>query len=865
MAAEQESSKKVHHVEVKNCKYVFIGDGTIFTPSEDDVSNTKDAIETLTTLCILPGKPFHKCYLRTDELQKIMSWYNEMSNSEDKMCVSTVYLTGPPGSGKTQIARQFGEQFSKKIPSYKNYRPLVLTLNTDSVESLLQSTKNVLDKLGLTKGLEIPKDDNETNLVRLYVGELGKVLKKYPGKWLLILDNMFRDVEINILPKPGSEDWGEGNILVTSQDSDLVPACHEFARHYSLGSGMDKSAALDLLRNVSGISTDEFAVELAEELEFFPLSLACAATYVGQMIADRPSSGFSWKHFLALYREKREALTYRTYAAFNVYPHSMAVAARLAVKRLAECSDVLRHTFHFLSYCTLSPVPLILVSNFVQARLTSKDIPFEEIQAEISRCSLLLNVLSGFQSVETIKFHQVIGEAFKYLREEPGCIENLDEEATRKNYVFVLKSLNESLKASIPNYDSRSVAVKVLVSPHLKSFISYGKSKEWNVSAEFVVALSYLGDSLYHVPGITEAERIACLELAREISGNLPQPITNISYCQILKGLGFYYREADQLDKSVVVLKQALALTENQYDAAWLALKSSILNVLSWTYKLQMKLDVAEQTMRESIEILNQAGDRQEQIVERLCNLAIIYREKCEMERAKETADEARELAETTTDEWHLSRAQAANYSAKIYLRCAEMNDDLAQKQELLIASRNLHAEALNIYENVLGQNHIYVAGVCMTYAVVNKELKACNVALEQVERAVKIYSDVEHTVLNSALCYKTEVLLAVGNASKEAEQTIKRSIELSNCARARFLLAQVYLQQKRFKEARDIFKEVLTRWNSGILPATHVWVKLAQKLKAECDRGILKQYLPIIVMVVVVLVSVLLGYWLNS
>ena len=794
------------------------------------------------------------------------SLFERMSDTGE-LRVTTLYLTGPPGSGKTQLARQFGIQFWKSTSSSEDSRPIVLTLSVDSMKSLLQSTKKLLDELGITKTLEITKDDQEKNLARLYLEELRKLVKQYPGKWLLILDNMFRGEEINsILPQPGSEDWGRGKVIVTSQDSDLAPACHEYAKSYSLKTGMNESDALNLLTRVSDIDVDEFAVELAKELEYFPLSLACSATYVADMVADRSSSDFSWKQFLILYRDHKEDITYRTFAAFNVYPFSMLVTSRLAAKRFAECSEVLSHTFDFLSYCALSPVPLVVVSNFVKARLTPKRFNSEEIKAEISRCSLILRAPTGFVAVESITFHQVMGEAFKHVREEPDSTNSLDVEARRKKYISMLKSLIESLDAAMPNYDSRSVVLKILASPHVKSFVSYGNSKTWNNCAEFVVLLQHLADSLYHVPGIREAERIKYLELAYEIAGNLPHPVKDIRYCLVLKSLGFYYREAHHLDKSVGVLNQALALTENQSGNTWLALKSSTLNVLSWTYKLQMKLDLSEQTMKKSIEIAKQAfGEQHEEIVERLCNLAIVYREKYQMEKAKETVDEACRLAEKATDERHLTRAQAANYSAKIYLRCAEVNDNSEEKHEFLTTSLKLHSEALEIYEKVLGENHIYVAGVCMTYAMVNKELKAYSLALEQVERAVKIYSDIEHVALSSALRYKTEVLLALGNAGKEAEQSIQRSIELSNCGRARFLLASALLQQKRFQEARAIFKEVLTRWKSGVLPPNHIWVKQAEKLKAECDREIVKISFPQIIIIICVIVSVVLGFLMYS
>ena len=695
-----------------------------------------------------------------------MSIY-ESIGGENGPCLTSIYLTGPPGSGKTQLARQFGKRFLEDTPVVDNDQRVVLTINVHSLQSALEEMKKLLQQLNLLKSVTIRTQcDNDTKRLELYMEKLREILSIYPGEWLLILDNIFHQNIADKMPHGGQENWGNGKILVTTQNNELIPPVgHIYAREFSLQEGLAEDDALSLLREVSGQDTDKFASTLAKEVESFPQSLACVATYVGQMYRDRPGC-YSWKQFLEVYRKDAASMDFSKFEKSNPnYPNSMAASVTIAARQFAESSKVLLHAFKLLSYCTTNPIPLIIVSEFVESSLSGHHLIRDEIMREISGCSLLSNGSSSSETVESVKFHQVVGEA---LRNEYAPAKGTDG---KKEYASFLRLLQKSLEKAIPDYDRSNVVLKMLASPHIKSIIDFGEVRKCTEHAEYAVILTFLADCLYHVSGVTEKERISYCERAYEIT-HLPscKAMNSIQYCQLHRTLGFYYREKGHLDKSEKILEKGLSVScpfskeENEEEwKKWIRIQSSLLNVLSWTYKMQMKLDDAEQTMTKSIKLAKIVFETHHQeIVRRLCNLAIIYREKEDLSKAREKIDEARSMIETTSNERDLTRAQVVNFSGKIYLRCAQTNDSQDEKERLLQDSRRFHAEALNIYEKVMGKNHIYVAGVCRTFGMVYKELNDYDLALEHVERAVKIYQDVQHPELSAALHSKTEVLSAL-------------------------------------------------------------------------------------------------------
>ena len=173
----------------------------------------------------LPRMPSNHLFQpRAEEIRELEEKFNTLEKTNPGDIVVTVYITGNPASGKTQLAGQFGREFIRKN-KHKNEELFAGTLIADSRFGFLQKYVQIAHSLGCVKeeteeAIEAGRLDELASL-RMLSKRVMKELKERPG-WLLIIDGLSLDEGLvkelrPFWPQPNDENWGKGCVLVTTQ------------------------------------------------------------------------------------------------------------------------------------------------------------------------------------------------------------------------------------------------------------------------------------------------------------------------------------------------------------------------------------------------------------------------------------------------------------------------------------------------------------------------------------------------------------------------------------------------------------------------------------------------------------------------
>ena len=124
--------------------------------AQDTIKGKEVQVECLTqeinskveSFCNLTSKPSHQIIKRSNDVTRIMAKMQELDDGSNG-AVSTIYLSGNPGCGKTQIARQIGEEYFKIGSTESEGLTFVATLNAETLETLTDSYSSLAKHVGI--------------------------------------------------------------------------------------------------------------------------------------------------------------------------------------------------------------------------------------------------------------------------------------------------------------------------------------------------------------------------------------------------------------------------------------------------------------------------------------------------------------------------------------------------------------------------------------------------------------------------------------------------------------------------------------------------------------------------------------------
>ena len=709
----------------------------LVSAKEENKALTQEMSVKLQPFCFLASTPPHDIIRRSHDIERITKKMEELSSGANGG-VSTVYLSGNPGCGKSQIAREIGQQFFSERKGDAENLIFVATLNAETIETLADSYMTLGRYLRITEyalsRLESLKIEKPLEAVQqLHRLVLPKVTKF--TKWMIIADNVvdLRSVQ-GLLPQTGNKEWGHGQVLITTQDSTTISHDTPHMYHESLSKGMRLDEAVELLENVSQISDPEQAENVAKLLDFQPLALAAAAFYVKTVISSG-SSNYEWKAYLrdiSTYSQRREVETVLANVSLAYATTTMA-AVEMAIKRTVDSDKVLRHTFSFLSLCAHDDLPLEAVSKFVKAQ--TKDQPEGLIKAKIVRSSLLLVHSEKGDERRYIRLHKTVyealirGKVLKLTSEEINC--NLAEagkvfkslfQGNDEDYAIfrTLRPHCESLLKHItPNCSSDQLRTFLRTSA---PFVDLNMVADW---------LRSLASICCHFCDLLFAKTVVDLgcDLLEDIEDTDPGSVLK---GDILSTSGQVYERIGKYSQAEGFHKKALMIRKKIFDEDHTDIASSYNNLAS-VYSSLGKYNQAKELHEKALVIWGKInGEDHVDVARSYNNLASVYSSLGEYNQAKELYEKSLVTWKKINVEDHVDVAPCYINLAAVYCRLGKYNK-----------AKELQEKALVICKKFFGEDHTQTAASYFNLAKVYRSLEEYNQAKKLIERALIIWKKI--------------------------------------------------------------------------------------------------------------------------
>ncbi|XP_044175791.1 uncharacterized protein LOC122958804, partial [Acropora millepora] len=843
--------------------------------------------------CKLPPKPSHDVAARNDEVAKITQELKQLKETNESR-LSYLYISGNPGSGKSQLAGLVAEKvFMESTDAFI----FVMTLNAANLDRLLDSYVSFARHLKCSEYAvtnTLNDKDLKTEEKVAYLKSLAGAKVELYASWLLVVDNVVSIPEVRAhLPDTGNSYWNKGQLLITAWDTTSIPPDNSFIKHMSVSKGMAPSDATSLLATISGITDDETAEKVAHALDYQPLALASAATFVKQLCDSKASLNLGWRDFLQKIDEGQLKNTQTFLSNTNAsYPYSMTTAIALAVEKSMLSDRILKHAFNIISLCAPQPLNLDIVTNYIQKVEENSDMNTEGefndkdvIGLRIRKSSLLL--LEEDNGESYVRIHQVVRDVIQRLIKQHWETQRFEvvhvsilslnqfiadrktDDYTANGFRLVvphLRFLSKQVEAifrddsfeaiknvtfnlkDYPDYFRRFAriccvhfylkAAKCFASLALK-LISRDSIRMLNHSYA-ARAHSLMGQVLYQMGKFEDAKRHFERSLALELPLLGPQhPDVASSYsnlANVLSDQGDLKQAKEYHERALAIMQQTLGPQHPDVASSY----NNLANVLSD----QGDLKQAKEYYERALAIMQQTlGPQHRKVASCYYNLANVHRDQGDLKQAKEYHERALAIRQQTLGPQHPDVASSYNNLANVH----RDQGDLKQVKEY-------HERALAIRQQTLGPQHPDVASSYNNLANVLRDQGDLKQAKEYHERALAIrqqtlgpqHPDVASSYNNLANVHRDQGDLKQAKEYHERALAIRQQTlgpQHPNVASSYNNLANVLSDQGDLKQAKEYHERALAIMQQTLGPqhpdVASSYNNLATVLS---DQGDLKQ-----------------------
>ena len=705
----------------------------------------------VSSFCILPPKPSHEIAPRESEVGKITKRLERLREANENG-LSYLYISGNPGSGKSQLAGLVAQHFYETANEDLKTPTFVMTLNAESSKTLLESYASLGRQIKCPE-YTIMQTLNSTDMqFEEQINNLKDLIAtKIPlyGSWLLVVDNVSSLCDVHdFLPRPGNHLWTKGQLLITTQNSLSIPSESSFVSHISVSEGMVPTDARCFLAKVSGIRQQGMEDKIAKALDYQPLALASAGVYMKKVRESKVARSFGWEEYLEKLERGMRALTEKELTKTNPsYRKSMTVATKLAIERAINNDSVVKSAFTLLSLCSLQPLYLDILMNYI-LNDQNPHLDKEEIALQIQGYSLLL--FDERESGIFVSVHQVVHEASKSVINE--CQEP-DEHV--RSVAYAVMSFNQFIDIHLPHtwHNENSIRDSEHLIPHLNTFAAevekvFLHEDKYQVTEKQVFNYFKFSEYFRRLAVICRNHRefsgtkvycetaLKLVEMDKKIrSCEYPGDVelkelgpTDDALVRICNLLGGVQRELGDFQNSKENHERALDIQLKNLGPQHVDVSNSYHHLGNLQYdsgNLKEAMQYYERALE--IQVKNLGHDH--------INVAFSLVTMGEVESKLENLQQAKDHIERALDIWLKRLGPEHVHVADTYYRLGNVQSELGDLQK----SKECYQRALDIQLKRLGPEHVDVADTYYRLGIVQRKLGDLQKSKECYQRALDI------------------------------------------------------------------------------------------------------------------------------